>query len=216
MAASNAMENLPVEVRGIASGFLQQGYAVGYLIAAVINLFLVPEVGAGWRSLFWMASGISIFAAFVRLLLPESEMFLRADAVEASKGHDSSMRTKVFIQEIKLMLKRHWLLCIYGFLFMTGMCNLYSLHRSPFTLWRRIQFHFSWIPGKLLCIPLKFILFIWDIQDLYPTYLTVTKGLSNHDSNMVVIIANCVGIIFHLPIVTVILTSTFSREPLRT
>ncbi|KAF9554612.1 carboxylic acid transporter protein [Agrocybe pediades] len=156
MAASNAMENLPVEVRGIASGFLQEGYAVGYMIAAVINLFLVPEVGAGWRSLFWAASGISLFAAFVRLLLPESAMFLRANAIEASMGHDSSKKTKVFIQEIKLMLKKHWLLCIYGILFMTGF-NFIS-HGS---------------------------------QDLYPTFLTVSKGLSNRDSNIAIIIGNC-------------------------
>jgi hypothetical protein len=34
LAAATALENLPVEVRGLASGVLQQGYAVGYLIAA--------------------------------------------------------------------------------------------------------------------------------------------------------------------------------------
>jgi SHS family lactate transporter-like MFS transporter len=58
LAASTALENLPVEVRGLASGVLQQGYAVGYLLAAVINLKLVPETHASWRSLFWTASGL--------------------------------------------------------------------------------------------------------------------------------------------------------------
>jgi MFS transporter, SHS family, lactate transporter len=62
-----------VEVRGIASGILQEGYALGYLLAAIINLFLVPEVSAGWRALFWTGSGISLFAAAVRALLPESK-----------------------------------------------------------------------------------------------------------------------------------------------
>jgi MFS transporter, SHS family, lactate transporter len=63
LAAATALENLPVEVRGIASGILQEGYAVGYLLAAaaIINLFLVPEVSAGWRALFWTGSGISLF-----------------------------------------------------------------------------------------------------------------------------------------------------------
>jgi SHS family lactate transporter-like MFS transporter len=32
LAASTALENLPVGVRGLASGVLQQGYAVGYLV----------------------------------------------------------------------------------------------------------------------------------------------------------------------------------------
>ena len=81
LASATALENLPVEVRGIASGIIQEGYAVGYLIAAVINLFLVPEVSVGWRALFFTASGISLFSAAVRAVLPESEIFLRAKAL---------------------------------------------------------------------------------------------------------------------------------------
>ena len=121
LAASTALENLPVEARGIASGLLQQGYAVGYLFAAVINLFLVPRVQAGWRALFWTASGISVFAAAVRAVLPESEVFLRAKEAERANGMDTTHKTKVFIYEIKAMLKKHWLLCIYAVLLMTGM-----------------------------------------------------------------------------------------------
>ncbi|KJA24395.1 hypothetical protein HYPSUDRAFT_38838 [Hypholoma sublateritium FD-334 SS-4] len=120
LAASTALENLPVELRGIASGFMQEGYAVGYLLAAVINLTLVPETSVGWRSLFWTASGISMFAAFIRLLLPESEVFLRAKAAEAARGGPPVNKTKVFLKETKSMLKKHWLLCIYAVLLMTG------------------------------------------------------------------------------------------------
>lgn len=46
-------------------------------LAAVISLKLVPEVAPGWRALFWTASGISVFGAFLRSLLPESEAFLK-------------------------------------------------------------------------------------------------------------------------------------------
>lgn len=120
LAAATALENLPVEVRGIASGFLQEGYAVGYLIAAVINLTLVPEVSVGWRALFWTASGISLFAAFIRLLLPESEVFLKAKAEEKASGAPTVNKTKTFMKETKAMLRRHWILCIYAVLLMTG------------------------------------------------------------------------------------------------
>ncbi|KAF8148294.1 carboxylic acid transporter protein [Crassisporium funariophilum] len=120
LAAATALENLPVEARGIASGFLQEGYAVGYLLAAVINLFLVPEVSAGWRALFWTASGISLFAAAIRAVLPESEVFLRAKRAEKAKGADTKHKTKIFLKETKEMLKRHWMLCIYAVLLMTG------------------------------------------------------------------------------------------------
>lgn len=120
LAASTALENLPVELRGLGSGILQEGYAVGYLIAAVINLYLVPEVKQGWRALFWTASGISLFAAFLRALLPESEYFLRAKEADRANGADTSKKTKIFLHEVKEMLKRHWLLCIYAVLLMTG------------------------------------------------------------------------------------------------
>ncbi|KAF9014018.1 carboxylic acid transporter protein [Cyathus striatus] len=120
LAAATALENLPVEARGLASGVVQQGYAVGYLIAAVINLTLVADVSAGWRSLFWTASGISLFAAVIRSILPESEVFLRAKATERERGTDTTKKTKIFIRETKEMLKRHWLLCIYAVLLMTG------------------------------------------------------------------------------------------------
>ncbi|CAA7271289.1 unnamed protein product [Cyclocybe aegerita] len=122
LAASTALENLPVEARGIASGFLQEGYAVGYLIAALINLYLVPAVSAGWRSLFWMAAGLSLLAAIFRALLPESEVFLKAKAAEKAKGaHQSTKKkTAIFFHELKEMLKTHWKLCIYAVLLMTG------------------------------------------------------------------------------------------------
>lgn len=122
LSASSALENLPVEVRGLASGVLQQGYAVGYLFAAVIYLYLVPEQSSGWRALFWTASGISMFAACVRACLPESAMFLRAKELEKLRGSSTGKKTKVFIRETGRMLKKHWILCIYAVLLMTGEC----------------------------------------------------------------------------------------------
>ena len=120
LAASTALENLPVEARGLASGVVQQGYAVGYLIAAVINLYLVPSVSVGWRALFWTASGISAFAAFIRAILPESAFFIAAKEAERARGVAVPNKTRVFFRETKVMLRQHWLLCIYAVLLMTG------------------------------------------------------------------------------------------------
>ncbi|TDL17206.1 MFS general substrate transporter [Rickenella mellea] len=156
LAASTALENLPVEARGLASGVIQQGYAVGYLIAAVVNLQLVPSVKDTWRALFWTAAGISFFAAAVRAIVPESAFFLRAKEAERASGKSTAHKTKVFIRETKVMLKRHWLLCIYAVLLMTGF-NFLS-HGS---------------------------------QDLYPTYLQVTKGFTSHAATVATIIGNC-------------------------
>jgi len=122
LAASTALENLPVEVRGLASGVVQQGYAVGYLIAAVVNLTLVPETSTGWRGLFWLGAGISVLSACIRALLPESAYFIRAKEAERLHGTQRTPRekTRIFLRETKEMLKIHWLLCIYAILLMSG------------------------------------------------------------------------------------------------
>ncbi|KAH9954974.1 carboxylic acid transporter [Russula dissimulans] len=125
LASATALENLPVETRGLASGVLQQGYAVGYLIAAVINLSVVPHTSHTWRALFWASSAISAFAALIRALVPESEVFLRAKALELEKGSTTGKKTRVFIRKASAMLKKHWLLCIYAVLLMTGF-NFFS------------------------------------------------------------------------------------------
>jgi len=120
LAAATALENLPVELRGLASGVVQQGYAIGYLIAAVIRLTLVPRVSAGWRAMFWCSMGFSSSAALLRALLPESAMFLKAKEFEKQHGASTGNKTKVFLKEIKQMLAKHWLLCVYAVVLMTG------------------------------------------------------------------------------------------------
>ncbi|KAH7885614.1 carboxylic acid transporter [Phlebopus sp. FC_14] len=120
LSASTALENLPVELRGLGSGILQEGYAVGYLIAAVINLTLVASSSHTWRTLFWTGAGITFFAAIVRACVPESQVFLRAKALEKANGTTTTQKTKIFLRETKEMLKHHWKLCIYAVLLMTG------------------------------------------------------------------------------------------------
>ncbi|KAJ6491979.1 MFS general substrate transporter [Mycena sanguinolenta] len=121
LAASNALENLPVGIRGLASGVLQQGYAVGYLLAAVISLQLVPAVHPGWRALFWTGSGISLFGACLRAMLPESTFFVQARKAAENHGIVSEKeKTRVFLRETGRMLKEHWALCVYAVLLMTG------------------------------------------------------------------------------------------------
>lgn len=120
LASSSVLESLPVELRGIGSGVLQEGYDVGYLIAAVINLTIVQQSPHTWRTLFWFGAGISFLAAVLRALLPESQVFLRAKAVEQAKGTTTLIKTKIFFHETKEILKLHWKLCIYAVLLMTG------------------------------------------------------------------------------------------------
>src|SRR5438128_9953467 len=50
VGASLAMEKVPARLRGLLSGFLQQGYATGYLLAAICYFLLFERLG--WRPLF--------------------------------------------------------------------------------------------------------------------------------------------------------------------
>jgi SHS family lactate transporter-like MFS transporter len=56
----------------------------------------------------------------VRAILPESAVFLRAKEIERIRGTNTTDKTKIFLRETRTMLRRHWLLCIYAVLLMTG------------------------------------------------------------------------------------------------
>jgi SHS family lactate transporter-like MFS transporter len=111
ISVSNALENLPVETRGLASGILGQGYALGCLISTVMNTYLVTDNPHTWRILFWIGSGMIALAAIVRAAIPESRAFLRANARK-----EAQMRTgqgsKSIIREAGLVLKTNWKSCL--------------------------------------------------------------------------------------------------------
>jgi SHS family lactate transporter-like MFS transporter len=79
LGAALAMEKIPAQRRGFFSGVLQQGYALGYLLASVATLLVVNLGGLGWRWLF----ALSILPAFISLLIrtkvSESEVWERTN-----------------------------------------------------------------------------------------------------------------------------------------
>ena len=57
------------------SGLLQEGYAVGYLLAALCYFFVFPRWG--WRPLFFIGGLPALLALFVRFGVKESEVWER-------------------------------------------------------------------------------------------------------------------------------------------
>ena len=104
-AAATALENVPVAARGLCSGILQQGYSAGYLLAAVINLGVVPKSRYTWRSLYFVGAGFSVAAAIVRAFVPESRQYILAREQSRASGHTTRQKTKRFMQEVVAMLK---------------------------------------------------------------------------------------------------------------
>ncbi len=73
VGASLAMEKAPPARRGMLSGLLQEGYAVGYLLAALCNLLVFPRWG--WRPMFFVGGLPALLAIFVRFRVTESEVW---------------------------------------------------------------------------------------------------------------------------------------------
>ena len=73
VGASLAMEKVPPRRRGVLSGLLQEGYAVGYLLAAICSLIVLPRWG--WRPLFFIGGLPALLALFVRFRVKESEVW---------------------------------------------------------------------------------------------------------------------------------------------
>ncbi|HVV46821.1 MAG TPA: MFS transporter [Bryobacteraceae bacterium] len=76
VGASLAMEKVPPRLRGLLSGFLQQGYALGNLLAALCYFFLFDKWG--WRPMFFIGGLPALLALFVRAKVKESEAWERS------------------------------------------------------------------------------------------------------------------------------------------
>jgi SHS family lactate transporter-like MFS transporter len=106
LGASLAMEALPTAARGLFSGILQQGYAFGYLFAALVYGIVFPIFG--WRALFVVGTLPALLVIYIRAKVPESPVWLRQGS------------TLNFWASLRDILKRHWLLFIYVILLMTA------------------------------------------------------------------------------------------------
>src|SRR6266851_7334563 len=73
VGTSLAMEAAPKERRGLLSGLLQQGYAAGYLLAALCYLVVYPRWG--WRPMFFIGGLPALLALYVRFRVKESDVW---------------------------------------------------------------------------------------------------------------------------------------------
>ncbi|KAF7307733.1 Carboxylic acid transport protein [Mycena kentingensis (nom. inval.)] len=117
-AIAMALENCPVNARGLMSGILQQGYSFGYVLAACANL----GVGGGvetWKTVFWVAAGLSFAAGLLRCFFPESQQFI------AAKKEGKKIKAAAFWSSTRDMLALEWRKCIYAVILLAWF-NFYS------------------------------------------------------------------------------------------
>lgn len=102
VGASLAMEKAPKGRRGVLSGLLQEGYATGYLLAAICFFFVFPRWG--WRPMFFIGGLPALLALFVRYGVEESEVWQRTKHKDwSSLGRGIASNWRLFLYLTLLM-----------------------------------------------------------------------------------------------------------------
>jgi SHS family lactate transporter-like MFS transporter len=139
IGASLAFETIPARARGLVSGLLQEGYAVGYLIASLTYGLLFAHIG--WRGLFMVGALPALLVVYIRTKVPESSVWVKTRHAPPQE------------RSILASMRGYWWRALYLIVLMT-LFNCFS-HGS---------------------------------QDVFPTFLSVQRALSVHQTSIVTVI----------------------------
>ena len=106
IGASLALETIPAKSRGLISGILQQGYPMGYLLAALANL-LTPTIG--WRGMLALGVLPALLILYIQRAVRESP------AWEEARAAVKDLPRPNFFQA----MSGHWRMLTYAVLLMT-------------------------------------------------------------------------------------------------
>ena len=134
LGAALAMESLPPKNRGLYSGLLQEGYAVGNLLSGatlwLIFPLLVNSFGENaWRGMFVIGVIPALLILYIRTQVPESP------AWEAGKGARLALKTDVLLEA----LRRSWPLFLFGMFFMASFNFMSHGSQDPYVTFLRVQ-----------------------------------------------------------------------------
>ena len=101
VGASLAMESVPPKWRGILSGFLQEGYALGYLLAAAVYSVVFPHWG--WRAMFLLGGLPALLSLFIFAKVKETEAWHESRTDWGTYGRAIARHWKLFLYMVGLM-----------------------------------------------------------------------------------------------------------------
>jgi SHS family lactate transporter-like MFS transporter len=102
VGASLTMESVSPRWRGVLSGLLQEGYALGYLLAALVAYFVYPHWG--WRPMFFIGGLPALLSLFIRAKVKESPAWERSRHDWPSYRRAISRNWKLFLYLVLLMM----------------------------------------------------------------------------------------------------------------
>ncbi|HXP71012.1 MAG TPA: MFS transporter [Candidatus Dormibacteraeota bacterium] len=195
VGAALAFETLPAKGRGFFSGLLQEGYVVGYLLAALSYGLLFPYIG--WRGMFVLGALPAFLIIYIRTKVEESPAWLAGRVTRIPKDSLSKDFHRYLVSFVFL-----------GLLMLAGI-RLSSVGRDPrayiggcLTLalivgvayaYHRIGNDVRKYIGSFLFLVLlmfAFNSFSHGTQDLYPTFLQKNHEFSPATVSKVAIIYN--------------------------
>jgi SHS family lactate transporter-like MFS transporter len=101
VGASLAMESVSVKWRGIVSGLLQEGYALGNLLAAAVYALVFPHWG--WRAMFILGGVPALLSLFIMAKVKEPEAWQESRTDWHSYGRAILGHWKLFLYMVLLM-----------------------------------------------------------------------------------------------------------------
>ena len=116
------LEHWPAHLRGTASGLMQGGYSMGFLLSALVYEYVYPMVGhggdMGWRVMMWLGILPSFLVFFIMKGVKESPVWLeRQGNLKRDSKRDSLSLTRLFKRDL-LGTTLHTALLMGAFLFM--------------------------------------------------------------------------------------------------
>lgn len=101
VGASLAMESAPPKWRGILSGLLQEGYAVGNILAAIAYYSVFPHWG--WRAMFFIGTVPALATVLMCLKVEEPEAWHESRTDWATYRHAIFKNSRLFLYLIGLL-----------------------------------------------------------------------------------------------------------------
>jgi MFS transporter, SHS family, lactate transporter len=127
IGASLVMESIPARARGLISGILQEGYAFGYLLAAIVYGLLFDRIG--WRGMFAVGIVPALLVMYIRRSVEESPVWTTL----REKPHRNLFQS----------VAQNWRLFLYVVVLMTAFNFFSHGTQDLYPTFLQVQHHFS-------------------------------------------------------------------------
>jgi len=116
------LEHWPARLRGTASGMMQSGYSMGFLLSSLVYQFVYPVVnsstGMGWRVMLWIGILPSLLVFFIMKGVKESPVWLERQRHLRERNETDSLSLPRLFRRDLIATTIHTSILMGAFLFM--------------------------------------------------------------------------------------------------